>query len=140
MLTPEDQAIANAFVNGRPRTQIAQDMHISPNMVNYRLNKPTVKEEIARRLEQLGSRMINFKLRAFDGAEGALEKLIFINQATTTPIEIQRLSSMDLIKVAGAMPRKRIIVEGTVNHGIDDDTKDFITEVMKEAEILDGTP
>lgn len=138
MLTPDDFQVANAFLNGRKAKQIAADMGVSTRQVHFTLHKPTVREEIRRRLAQLGERMISFKLRAFDGAEGALEKLITINQASTTPIEVQRLSSVDLIKVAGAMPRKRILVEANINNGIDADTLESLAEVLREAEILDA--
>lgn len=141
MLTPKDLEVANAFINGRSRAQIAADQGVTPASIGHRLNKPAVAEEIKRRLAALAERTISFKLRAFDGAEGALDKLIAINEASTTPLEMQRYTSLDLIKISGLMPRKRILVEANTTHGIDDDAKDFISQVLKEAEgIVDAKP
>lgn len=138
MLTQKDFEVANAFLNGRTRKQIAADQGTSVRDIGATLNKPAVQTEIQRRMATLLNRTISFKLRAFDGAEGALEKLISINQASTTPIEVQRLSSVDLIKIAGLGPRKRVLVEHQGANGVPADTLDFLQEVMREAEIIDS--
>ena len=46
--------------------------------------------------------------------------------------EIKRLASLDVVKISGLMPRKRVLVESNKMNGIDEDTREFMFQVMKE--------
>ena len=139
-MTPRDFSIVNALLNGRNKREVASDHGISTQQLNHILRDQVVRDKIAERMEKLGEKVISFKLDAVDGAIDALAEVRRISTQGATD-ELKRLASMDLIKVSGLMPRKRVLVEGSSFNGIDDDLKDYIHEVMKEASnIVDAQP
>ncbi|HKZ41854.1 MAG TPA: hypothetical protein VJ044_12890, partial [Candidatus Hodarchaeales archaeon] len=46
--------------------------------------------------------------------------------------ELQRLASLDVVKISGLMPRKRLLIESNGVNGIDQDTREWISQVIKE--------
>lgn len=132
-ISPRDFSVINGLLNGRSRKQLADDHGLSPERIGQILKNRAVMDAIAERLEKLGEKVITFKLDAVDGAIDALAEVKKIAAGGKTE-EIRRLASMDVIKISGLMPRKRILVEGNTFNGIDDDLKDYIQEVMKESQ------
>ena len=128
---PETFAMLNAFLGGKSMSDIAQDYGISVSAVSQRLNHPQIKPEVLKRLNTLASRVLEFKLDAFDGAEGALKKLVKLSENAKTE-ELQRLASLDVVKISGLMPRKRLLIESNAFNGIDADTREWISQVIKE--------
>ena len=112
-------------------SDIAQDYGISASAVSQRLNHPQIKPEVIKRLNTLANRALEFKLDAFDGAEVALKKLIKLSDGAKTE-ELQRLASLDVVKISGLMPRKRLLIESNGVNGIDQDTREWISQVIKE--------
>lgn len=148
MLRPDHFDILNAFLGGRTVAEISQDRGIPLRTVYSILNSPNVKPELLRRLGTLAERVLTFKLDAFDGAEKALNKLVALSQDTPVPAgtpsggvtkELQRLASLDVIKIAAMMPRRRILVESDTFHGIDGDTRDWITTVIREVQNMSNS-
>ena len=131
-----DFDILNAFLGGRTVSEIAQDYGITPQAVGAVLRKPSLRPELLKRVNTLANRVLEFKLDAFDGAEVALKKLVHLSGSAKTE-ELQRLSSLDVVKIAGLMPRKRLLVETSQYHGIDADTKEFIETVLKEVKSIE---
>ena len=119
-------------------SDIAQDYGISISAVSQRLNHPQIKPEVIKRLNTLANRALEFKLNAFDGAESALTKLIKLSDTAKTE-ELQRLASLDVVKIAGFMPRKRLLIESNNVNGIDSDTKEWIENVIRETRSLSPT-
>lgn len=141
MITPDDLEVINAFLGGKKRKEIAAERGTTVYAVDAKLKRPDVKDELRRRMAAIADRVVSFKMRAFDGAEGALEKLITLSSSANTQ-ELQRLASIDVVKIAGLMPRKRILVEKNETHGIDEDTLDFFKQVMEETNmnVVDAEP
>ena len=132
-ITPRDFAVINAFLGGRSRAEIAADHGVSSAYISEILKKKQVAEELARRLDALGERVLSFKLNAFDHAEKGLKKLSDLIDDPLATNELKRLAALDCVKIAGMMPRKRILVEANNYHGIDEDTRDFIQQVLRES-------
>lgn len=130
-LSPRDFDMINAFLAGSSRKQIADAQGISVAGLSARLSNAAVRDAIAARLETLGERVLTFKLDAFDAAEKSLAKLSDLSQNANTQ-ELQRLASLDCVKISGLMPRKRVIIENNQFNGIDDDSREFIVGVLKE--------
>src|SRR3990170_8821525 len=128
---PETFAMLNAFLGGKSMSDIARDYGISVSAVSARLNHPQIKPEVLKRLNTLASRVLEFKLDAFDGAEKALGKLVKLSDTAKTE-ELQRLASLDVVKIAGLMPRKRLLIESNALNGIDQDTREWISQVIRE--------
>ena len=128
---PATFSMLNAFLGGRSMSDIAQDYGISASAVSQRLNHPQIKPEVIKRLNTLANRALEFKLDAFDGAEVALKKLIKLSDGAKTE-ELQRLASLDVVKISGLMPRKRLLIESNGVNGIDQDTREWISQVIKE--------
>src|SRR5687767_3868433 len=124
-LTPRDIEIIGYVLAGKTQREIGAIMGVTGQAIGQQVNKPHVKEEISRRLSVVADKIIQFKLHAIDGAMLGLNKIIQLSTSAKTE-ELQRLASMDTIKVSGLMPRKRVLVETSQVHGIDDDTKEFI--------------
>jgi len=130
-IVPYDLEIVNAFLAGRTRAEIAAERGVTTSAIAGVLHKPEVMVEIERRFTEIGSRVATFKINAINGAANALDTLIGISQAGITE-EIKRLASLDVVKISGLMPRKRVLVESNKMNGIDEDTREFMFQVMKE--------
>lgn len=134
-----DFDIINKFLGGASQTEIAASQGISPSSVSARMRKPDVQDEIRRRLNKVGDKLLTFKLDAIDGAVDGLQNLRTL-AATTINEETKRKTSNDLIRVAGLEPRRRVLVESNNFHGIDEDTREFFKQVMHEADtVIDST-
>ncbi|HJZ11026.1 MAG TPA: hypothetical protein VJ521_02680 [Acidobacteriota bacterium] len=143
MMKARDAEVINAYIGGASIAALAQRFGLSSSGVSLLLKRyaPIVDE----RLLKLASRIIEFKLDAVEGAERGLQVLKdIIAQGSTCTKELQRLTSNDLIRIAGLEPRKRVLVESTGHHGIDEDTRDFMELVMHEAglaaRVIDADP
>lgn len=131
-----DFDILNAFLGGKSVSDIAKDYGVTPQAIGAVLRKPSLRPELLKRVNTLANRVLEFKLDAFDGAETALKKLVYLSGSAKTE-ELQRLSSLDVVKIAGLMPRKRLLVETSQYHGIDQDTREWIDTVMKEVKSIE---
>ena len=135
-LSPRDVDIINRFLGGQSRTQIAAAYCITTQAVISAMNKQAVRDVIVERLEKLSEKVLEFKLDAVDGAIDGLGRLReFVDPANPKAAtkELIRLASNDLIKVAGLEPRKRLLVESNNLNGIDEDTRDWLTQILHEA-------
>jgi len=126
-----DFEVVNAFLAGRTRAEIAAEKGVTIGAIATVLHKPEVVVEIERRFREIGSRVATFKINAVNGAANALDMLINLSQTAGTQ-ELQRLASLDVVKISGLMPRKRVLVEANQMNGIDEDTREFMLQVMKE--------
>ena len=131
-LTLNQQDLISRYLGGESPKEIAIGNGIGANTIHHTLALPHVRSEIERRLATVAERVMKFKLDAFDGAEGALQKLVNLSQFGKTE-ELQRLSSLDVVKIAGLMPRKRVLVESNNQNGIDEDTREWFSQVLQEA-------
>src|SRR5437867_3669880 len=134
-LTPAHFRLIDDYLAGKPIREIAAERGTTHQAVHYALNSQSVKEELARRMADLGERVLRFKLNAFDAAERGLSKLDNLSQMAKTE-ELQRLASLDVIKISGLMPRKRVLVETNNLHGIDADTREWLSQVEREASVV----
>jgi len=123
--------VVNAFLNGRTRREISAIQGISVHKVSEILSRPKVKDEIQRRFEEVASRVSSFKINAINSAAAAFDKLEEISQVGSTE-EIKRLASLDIVKISGLMPRKRVLVESDRDNGVTEDARELIRTVLKE--------
>lgn len=130
-LSPRHYDVINRYCQGESIASIARSYGKDRHTIWQVVTHPDVQVEIQKRVAMLQARVVDFKLKAFDAAEDSLEKIQFLSQNATDPA-LQRLASLDTIKIAGLMPRKRILVQDDRNNGISDDVRDFIGDVIAE--------
>ena len=138
-----DLEILNSFMAGRNVGQIARDYDVKHKAITRVLTKPDVKAAMQERLEKLAGRVVEFKENAFNGAEKGLKKLVeMLDDGTITDHNLKRLLSNDLIRVSGLEPRRRVLVENNSVNGIDEDTRDWFSQVLKEinGNVIDAAP
>lgn len=139
VLSTTKEEVIRHYLDGKSLRETAQLMGISFATVRQHLNDPRVKARLKARFNELEVAVADFKLKAVDAADAALEKLVNLSQ-TAKEESLQRQCSVDIVKISGLMPRKRVVVEKNTKHGIDDDTRDFFKHVLNEVkgEIVDA--
>lgn len=97
------------------------------------LNRPDVKFALHTRLSQLQFRALEFKLRAFDGAEDGLEAMHEALQAPETDIGMKRAITNDLARLASLEPRKHVEIRDFQDRGITEDVRSMFSQILEEA-------
>jgi|SRR6267378_1803917 len=134
-LKAEHFKLIDDYLSGKPLREIAAERGTTAASVSMAMNSKSVRAELEKRFAHLGERVLKFKLDAFDAAENSLLKLANLSQNAKTE-ELQRLASLDCIKISGLMPRKRVLVETNNLHGIDSDTREWLSQVEREANVV----
>lgn len=136
MLSPRDIDIINQFLGGRTQADIAAGLGVSSQAISAALHKQQVQDAIRVRLEELGNKVLTFKLDAVDGAMDGIARLREqVDSANPKQIkqELINKAANDLVRISGLEPRKRVLVENNSNHGIDADTRDWFQQIIHEA-------
>lgn len=132
-LTMNQHQIMQMYLAGIHPREIARQLGLNTTNVYYHLRNPIIKAVMAEKIKQLDIQVMDFKIRAIEGAHAALDTLT--NLAEHAKDEgVRRASAKDVIEIAGLMPQKRVLMQGEITHGIDQDTMNFYNEVVAEME------
>ena len=134
-VTPHQHQIMSMYLSGMNGPQIAAHLGLSAATVYHHLRNPVVKAAMAERIRELDIQIVDFRVRAIEGAHGALDQLINLS-GTAADEGVRRSASKDVIEIAGLLPQKRVLVKGDTTGGITQDVMDFFDEVVTEMETV----
>jgi hypothetical protein len=132
-LTLEEE-IRKKYIQGHSLADLCKMYSLPRFTIAQVLNHPSVDAHTTDRLTTVRRRVVAYRLRAFEGAEDALESLIDLLESSQDET-VRRHVANDLIRVAGLEPRKVLEVKGQHDFGIDAESKEWLREIFRESGI-----
>lgn len=134
-LTPQQHTILSMYLSGKSGPEIAKALGVNHTTVYHHLRNPMVKRAMLERMREFDIQLIEFKMKAIEASMPALEKLINLSQHAKEE-KLQRDASLDVIRIAGLEPAKRVVMQGDVMNGIDQSTAEYFDTVVEELKAL----
>jgi hypothetical protein len=130
---PVEDAVAQMYVAGHPISDICRAFALPRVAIVAMLNRPDVKFAMHTRLSQLQFRALEFKLRAFEGAEDGLELMHQALGDAKVDMGLKRAITNDLARLASLEPRRTVELRDFQDKGITEDVRDMFKQVLDEA-------